>query len=596
MDRTSTHTVQGGESLQAVAKRRLGDERRWPETHAPNKAQIEHPDRIDAGLTLELPPDATDQVAISGPAAAALDGGGAPPVEAQATIEAAAAAVPFAYRPQTLTSVEAARTPDGALSGVEANQQIVEAYSHFDAAFSDYLGNPPVANWTTFGKYAAREAGNAISQAERTHDALQELDLSAGASVTWDLLRNPTELGPFGMRLLGEAISGGVEDAWAEGGALSYIPTVLAASVAVESVRNLAKDATTLRNGLVGANIDIYTNFAPAFESFLSAESAGQDGVAAVRRETAAGRLDDPDGLLADALSCYQQARRLGQQAEAAPAQREALLAQREALVGRANMLIGIHEQYHIAGEAFADPEFARLVGAVSPEMGLTDANGRTQLLANQEGGNWADFATRMGFIELPAELGAAAFGGNAHLDSEVFRVRGTDGQHHYFAPNPEAAAREGTISSVFERGLRGERARLNIAHEPPQLGETAVTPRLEAAHPVAVREALAELDAGEPEAFGALAARVHESRPSMAKAIAALGRQEVSEDVREALKAVPGDVGQYEEAIEAASLPADFEAIKAMMAVWRSPDPQRNAELATALETTARGLEEQNA
>jgi hypothetical protein len=70
----------------------------------------------------------------------------------------------FSYVPHNLADMKGAL--DGDMAGADANHYIVDTYASFDKSFTSYLGNPPVANWTTFGKYAAREAGQDITRLE----------------------------------------------------------------------------------------------------------------------------------------------------------------------------------------------------------------------------------------------------------------------------------------------------------------------------------------------------------------------------------------------------------------------------------------------
>jgi hypothetical protein len=239
----------------------------------------------------------------------------------------------------------------------------------------------------------------------------------------------------------------------------------------------LHADMTTLHKGLLEAHVGIYGNFAPAFDTFLKAESEHGDGVEAVRAAVAKGELNDPNGLLVDALSCYKQAHGLDAQAALAhdPQEKQQILERREALVKRGTLLIGIQEQYGVAQPlAFDDPQFHKLMEGISPYLAVRDASGAHALLQN---GNWADFATRMGFVEMPASEGARLFKGNEDPNGEVFCLKDPQGNQHYFSPNPDAKARKGSVSDYFNNAASGDVAAKNINNAPPPLEVGRTTP-----------------------------------------------------------------------------------------------------------------------
>jgi murein DD-endopeptidase MepM/ murein hydrolase activator NlpD len=55
-----TYTVQSSDTLSGIARRQLGDARRWPESFLLNRG-IRHPDRISPGQVLTLPVDTPTQ-------------------------------------------------------------------------------------------------------------------------------------------------------------------------------------------------------------------------------------------------------------------------------------------------------------------------------------------------------------------------------------------------------------------------------------------------------------------------------------------------------------------------------------------------------
>lgn len=376
--------------------------------------------------------------------------------------------------PMDLKNVQAALT--GQMSGADANTTIVDTYAQFDKQFTSYLGNPPVANWTTYGKYAAREAGQEIVRLEVEMRALSlnHPDGQSIISAAQDVIRRPQLLGHCGKALVEDAahkanlsLSDLSVLACGTGGVFSlfgFLPRVFA------FIGFLLQDLKILHAGLLRAHVGIYDNFAPAFDTFLQAESKGQDGVAAVKQKVADGTLSDPNGLLVDALTNYQQAHVLGQEAAMAPdaATKQKLTDARTALVERGNLLIGTQEQYGVAQQAaFDDPRFKELMGRLTGDLFVRDANGTHHL---ENTGNWADFATRMGFVEVPASVAGRAFTSNADPNGKYIKLTDPQGKMHFYAKNPDPKKVQGTVVDYFNQGATGEAAAKNIAGTPPAL------------------------------------------------------------------------------------------------------------------------------
>ncbi|MDB5099039.1 MAG: hypothetical protein JWM80_3460 [Cyanobacteria bacterium RYN_339] len=325
--------------------------------------------------------------------------------------------------------------------GVRSNETITQAYAGFDQSFQGYLGEPAVANWTTFGKYASHQAGEAINQLE----AILAMDPIKLAKI---VAQGPEKL----KQLLGEYAAPLFHDASAQA---HHHPIATAALPGVLTAYYLVKDLVALRNGLVETNRAIYHNFGPAFQTFLDAEKAGQDGVAELKNQVAAGKIADPGGLLVEALGDYQQAHALTEQLKADPGNQD-LAAQREALVARANLLIGMHEQYYVVQPHFQG-EFSRLSALVSSKLEVQDANGKFKLLSAGQG-NWADFCTRMGLVECEGPAGS-----NADPANGVLSLVDADGKPHFFR---QAAADQlpGTIIDYFTKEGTGAPAVANMA------------------------------------------------------------------------------------------------------------------------------------
>jgi hypothetical protein len=334
--------------------------------------------------------------------------------------------LPAAYAGVDVPDISTARAwVPGAkgLDGSTANRTVTETYTQLDAGMSAYLGSPAAANWMSFGKYASREAGGQILRMEEMLKVVYRLDADAAFDAMQDLAKQPGLLGEQGMLLM--KISKGNP---------------------VEFVKNTKR----MHDALVFGNTGVYADVAPAYDTFLRAEAAGKDGVAALKAAGYGQAPKDGQGFLLQAFTCYQRSK-------AASTPQERL-----DLIGRANLLIGIHEQMVViqGPQVFGDPQVSNLLKTLSGAMTMTDANGTHELLP--DGGNWADFATRMGFSEVPQGAVAGAF-----------RVVDHDGVSHDFVLHPDPKKRVGTIGSYFEEDLSGAPAAAMIAGKPPVLPDS---------------------------------------------------------------------------------------------------------------------------
>ncbi|MFP5502413.1 MAG: hypothetical protein ACLGIN_07970 [Candidatus Sericytochromatia bacterium] len=319
------------------------------------------------------------------------------------------------------------------LDGGTANRIVNETYTKLDAGMSAYLGAPAVPNWMSFGKFASREAGGQILRMEEVLKITKRLDADSAIDSLQDLAKHSDLLGPAGYQLL----------KLSRGNPLAF-------------VRNTEK----IHAALVHGNTGVYADIAPAFDRFLRAEAAGQDGVDALKKAGYGGGEKDPQGLLLASFKGYAKARALGEQAKKATGAEQAkLLDQRQAVAHRANLLLGVHEQMVVlqGPEVFGNPELAKLIGALTTTMALTDANGTHPLLPN--GGNWATFADRMGFLAVPAGS-----------DPQAIKVVDHQGVTHHYVLHPDAKVREGSIAQYFLDSLGPEAASKLIAQPPSPL------------------------------------------------------------------------------------------------------------------------------
>ncbi|HEY9722225.1 MAG TPA: hypothetical protein V6D47_09435, partial [Oscillatoriaceae cyanobacterium] len=231
----------------------------------------------------------------------------------------------------------------------------------------------------------------------------------------------------------------------------------------------LISNVQAMRNSLVYGNTRVYANIAPAFAIFLRAENQGQDGLAALRAAGYGRAPLDPQNFLMQAFTAYQQSHAIDQKLASkslSAADRNQLLAQRQQLVNQGNLLVGIQEQMVILQrpEVFGNPQVNRIVAATTPKMTLPDAVQTMKLLPN--GGNWANFADRMGFVEVPR-------GSNP----QAITVVDQSGVAHDYIPNPDVSKRQGTIYQYFVDNLPPARAQKMIQGTPLPLSHSFQDP-----------------------------------------------------------------------------------------------------------------------
>lgn len=343
------------------------------------------------------------------------------PLAPRAALAAGTGDAPSATTP-SLQAAQAWRPGSSVISGTAANMRITETYHALDQAMSTYLGTPAVPNWMTFGKYASRLAGEQIVRLEETLKVARRVDHDALIDTLQDFIAHRDALGPQSVALF---------------------------KASGRNPFTFLRNAERMRDALVIGNTEVYADIVPAYRLFLQAEGRGADGVQALR-EAGYGRAPrDPQALLLPAFELYQKAAR-----EHKTLSPEA----RRALIHQANLLIVTHEQWTVvqSPRVFGDPVVARLMGAFGQDLSVVDARGAMPLLP--QGGDWTDFATRMGYQRVPAGTPGA------------LRLVDSAGQAHHYRLNPDAAARPGTISRYFEEALGSEDARLMINAVPAAL------------------------------------------------------------------------------------------------------------------------------
>lgn len=354
----------------------------------------------------------------------------------------------FSYKKKNYSDLRSSRDywsskSQSVKSPTAANRQINSDYDTINKDMQRYLAGDPksgqrlphIADWTSYGKYASREAGEFIRTTENILSTTKNID-KASLRTTEGIVRHD---------LSWESVKKGMG-----GLANGVFSPIDSANFAL----HWRRDLSTLNKALVAGNTGIHNNIAPAYDAFLKGESDGGKGMESLKKAGYyKGSSKDRQGFVTQAFTNYQNARELGIKAQHSkdPKAKKALEAERQKLMDRGNLLLGYQEQMEILQkpDVFEQPSIGRLLGLFEGTMNVTDEHGKYDFLPN--GGNWTDFATRMGLKEVPA--------GTPGADP----IRNTAGQTTYYVP---AENRQGTIIDYFESRSNGMAARnLNLGH-----------------------------------------------------------------------------------------------------------------------------------
>lgn len=362
-------------------------------------------------------------------------------------------ALPFEY--DKLSQAKYWTPGSSVISGSEGNQQITMTYQEMDDDFTiDYLGHGndgAVPSWITFAKSGSGSAGAQIGNVEAALDVIKQLtdgtisltDDSHAMTTLCDILEQPGIPTQFAL-LVTKIINDGIKN------------------VDADIIKRGLSDIQRMRTALVEGNTEIYNNAIPLYRNFMKGESAGGKGIEEVKK-----LLDSPPpkgvwsdkavkqqwayhlgrpltpaeekmavsvaqqnrGLILKAFDGYKKAHSLFEQSKlpsTTPDKKIELLKEHDKLIRQANMDFVSFEQL------FAQPIYNKihdLTGAMTGTVKLYDSAhpqsgaGMTLLpnlapdagykgtfdltdelgVAKAKTGNWADFLTRMGLVEVPA-------------------------------------------------------------------------------------------------------------------------------------------------------------------------------------------------
>jgi hypothetical protein len=255
----------------------------------------------------------------------------------------------------------------GAGDLVDRANAIHARYHELDLALARHLGTDECANFFTYAKHAAREAGAQAAEADRAIRVLASVRGLAGG-------------------LLGSRASLAALATAREVRALLARPGILRQATALaragRSVAAVVASLHTLRRCLARGNVAIHDRLVPAFRTYLA--SGGR---------RAAPIAVDVDGLLAAGFAHYGHARACSAalaRAATPTAARPRLRAARREAIRAGNQLVVYYEQLHIV-----QPYYDQMRGELAALDGLLALPHPAGVHRLARG--WADFGRRMG-------------------------------------------------------------------------------------------------------------------------------------------------------------------------------------------------------
>lgn len=310
----------------------------------------------------------------------------------------------FAYQELPIADLRGAlkwRPGDDGMSGTEANVQVTSDYHLLGNQIQKYFAGDPngpalpvVADFATLAKFGSRLGGDTIRDLEN----LMKGDPFSLTHAVRDMSNRQTitQGAMMGLSTLSRN--------------LAKLPTHGISKVAVDTTLESVRTFSKMRNVMVEGNTTIHDSASRAYDAFLKGETSGEGGMVALEKAGYfPGSADDRLGMYTEAFGRYKQARDLGVQAqkETDPAARLALLERRDKLMKEANIRLFIHEQTILESPSmYLDKDIKHAVSSIGGAMALKDANGVYPLLP--QGGDWTDFKSRMGFLEVTPDTPGA--------------------------------------------------------------------------------------------------------------------------------------------------------------------------------------------
>jgi hypothetical protein len=278
------------------------------------------------------------------------------------------------------------------VDAIQRNQAITRSYQQVNSAFQAYLGEPRLTDWSGLAVNASSEVGVQLRDARDIRTTMQLLTDKQSGNGLQALRHLYARLGEDGAvpKAVGLMMSSAgfstntLEDL---GLALLNGGTHFLNEAKNHSVNAMVDSLVKVERQLAAGNRAIFLNITPAYETFLAAESAHQDGVAALKASPAFQAAP----LLIEAFSYYKLAKQTPD------------LADRRKYVQAANLLIARHEQANIV-QPYMQPIKDEL-GMVSDTLSFQPPGGGPRVKLFPNGGDWANVDDRLKAISMVSTI-----------------------------------------------------------------------------------------------------------------------------------------------------------------------------------------------
>lgn len=271
------------------------------------------------------------------------------------------------------------------VDGVARNQAITGHYRQIHAAFADYMGDPPLSDWSRMAVAASSEVGGQLRDARDIRTSVQTLiDGREGNEVAAmrHLYGRLSEDGavPKGAALL--MASGGIDLSTVGGLGMALLGrgSSLLGDAKTRAVSAVVTSLESVERQLAAGNRAIFLTIAPAYEVFLAAETSQppRDGIAALKDSPAVKEAP----LIIEAFTFYKLARQTPN------------LTERSQYMQMANVLIARHEQQNVV-QRYMEP-IRNELRLVSPTLTYEPPGLQHRVKIFPSGGDWGNVEDRL--------------------------------------------------------------------------------------------------------------------------------------------------------------------------------------------------------
>lgn len=301
---------------------------------------------------------------------------------------------------------------------VDRNNKISQSYHELSVAMGRLLGEPPVADWCTYAKFASHQAGVHIRETSSTAAELLSALFDTSEPRKLQRLAEQISLLPAQLSMARSLLNLCLQRSRVVDGIdavrHSQRPRLITA------LGDFRAAAARLNRTFFVGNLRVYENIAPVYATYLRAARLGKHGIP--DQVPACDSEADPAGYMQRGFACYR---------EAQLAYHHGDVKRRDELVYQGSLWLGLHEQGCVLQPLFDGVRDE--LRALSDNISITDPRGQTRMLPR--GGDWGDLLDRMA----------------------IDRQRTSPEPWTELPPLRSDAELDGTIAGYFRDGLHSE-------------------------------------------------------------------------------------------------------------------------------------------